>query len=612
MVDETQSFALLVNRYNPNDRKVQRLAGFDDDFFKIMDEKKQKSISFAEITEFDKLRNFNQIQNELISFKPPHNYETRVRLGNMYETDPYLQAQLKYFTQYKFGRKIKQRVIPLEIDTPTDRRESDDMVDDIVGKKKHREFKKFIAKVDEISDIYDHMRRGDIASTVYGTAAMWKTQAKKRIYLSKSDITIPVGTPVAIKPINAFQLGHIWQDRESFEPKYYEYNNQAVVLKKYNVKGYTNPKDKSDEMLDLVYREDLNKGNFIEGNIQLPFERLILLDRDNPGVTPDTYYYGMSPLVGGIPISDNIRKIDQKIYPEVNETQYAPVIIFQVDKDSMYNLDQLAKDLSVSGNKIVVNSDVTPTVVPMNNAIDSIGKEKEGFIKNWLMITGIPDPLFNQQGSTARASLELILNIWQNTKLEDERKFIADAMWWYWYRELMQVFFKGETYLDLEIKVVLEFENRKFTPFVDIAKPLTEAFTQNLLSRPEWRRTVDFADFSENPEDNTRLPSLAQQQIDMQKEQLEFQKQIQKDKLAFENKKLKVDERMSVEREKTSRIVGKAQAENGIGPNGPNNQGPNMASQQKGVNNKTNNTQERNKKTGNAKAESKTNDNKNS
>ena len=90
----------------------------------------------------------------------------------------------------------------------------------------------------------------------------------------------------------------------------------------------------------------------------LPFKRLIVFNRENPGVTPDTYQYGMSPLLPLMFHSENLRRIDQKILPELNETQYAPVGIFTVTKESSYNLEELAAQLSIAGNKIVINDDV--------------------------------------------------------------------------------------------------------------------------------------------------------------------------------------------------------------------------------------------------------------
>lgn len=592
----------MISKNNPNDRKVMHIPGtYDEKTHKIID-KNEKALSFAEILDHDQLKNFNKIQDNYISFRPLHSKDTKARLGNMFEADPYLKSQLRYLTRYKFGRKIKPRLVPLEIDDYSSREDIDKAVDSIIGVRKRTDFMKFIAKVDEISSVYDHARRGDTVSMVYGTSAFWKSLAKKPIHLPKSDITIPVGTPIHLKPINSFQLSYIHQNLETFEPEIYQYENPTQeIIKVRNADRIYNK-----EITELVYKKKIESRMDTNASpVMLKFENLLLFDRDNPGVTPDTYYYGMSPLVSGLSISENLRRIDNKILPEINETQYRPIAIFTVKKDSNYDLTALAKELSVAGNNVVVNDDVTVTQLNVTNNVASILQEKDDLIKNQLTLTGIPSPLFNQKEITTRSTLELVINIWQNTNLEDERKFLNDTMWYFWYRDLMSIFFKGEKYLDLELKVILEFENRKFTPFIDMAKPLLEMFTQNAISKKELRRATDFPEFSEDKDDNTSKPSLAQQQIDMQRKQIEATIKNQEDRLKFDKQKMQSDERMGVEREKTSRIVGKAQAENGIGP-----QGPNMASQQKGVNNKANNTQSNNKKTPN-KQTNKPTDNKN-
>lgn len=605
-VDETQSLALMVNQNNPNDRKIIHIPGtFDEKTNKIIT-KEEKTVSFAEILAYDQLKNFNKIlDNKFISFKPLHSKDTKARLGNMFEADPYLKSQLRYLTRYKFGRKIKPRLVPIEIDDYSSRAKVDEAVDNIIGVRKRKDFMQFIAKVDELSRVYDHARRGDTVSTVYGTAAFWKSKAKKSLYLPHSQITIPTGTPIALKPINSFQLSYIHQDLDTMEAKLYQYDNPAVEIVK------VSPEDKSykKEIHELVYRKKLeNRVGTVADPVMLDIDQLLIFDRDNPGVTPDTYYYGMSPLVSGLSISENLRRIDNKILPEINETQYRPIAIFSVKKDSNYDMATLAKELSVAGNNIVLNDSVEVTQLNINNNVASILQEKDDLIKNQLTLTGIPSPLFNQKEITTRSTLELVINIWQNTNLEDERKFLNDTMWYFWYRDLMSIFFKGEKYLDLELKVILEFENRKFTPFIDMAKPLLEMFTQNAISKKELRRVTDFAEFSEDEDDNTSKPSLAQQQIDMQKRQIDATIKNQEERLKLDRSKMKIDERMGLEREKTTRQMNNLQAKH---PESFQQQGQlGNSAQQKGVNNKPNNTQANNKTTPN-KQVNKPTDNKN-
>jgi hypothetical protein len=453
---------------------------------------------------FEELKSLSMVNRDksLISFKPPHDLKTRSRLGNMYESDPNVKRIIKFFTQYVMGTRIKQRIVPLQIDTPSKREDSDSEVDKILGTKKHKKFKEFISKVDELSDVFSHIRRSYQQSFVYGTAVLWKAWSSKEIETPETKVNIPIGTPIILKPVNGFQLGSIHVDVETFQPLYYEYHNQHKTIEKLRA-------DDGTAYEELVYRKDIDPfADTIQGPLMLPFSRLIVFDRENAGVTPDTYSYGMSPLLPLIFHSENIRRIDQKILPELNETQYAPVGIFTVTKESSYNLEELAAELSQSGNKIVINDDVKYQEVKINNSLDQILKEKDVLKKDLLMGTGMPSSIFNSEEMVNRSTAEITVNIFQSVTLDDERNLINDVMWKHWYRDLLAKFFKDESYLDLEIKVELEFPNRTFTPFVDKAAALQEAFLNGGITKPEWRVGIDFPPHAE---DELNIPESADQ-----------------------------------------------------------------------------------------------------
>ena len=129
-------------------------------------------------------------------------------------------------------------------------------------------------------------------------------------------------------------------------------------------------------------------------------------------------------------------------------------------------------------------------------------------IGDLLMGVGVPKSIFKSEEMTNRSTAEITVNIFQNIKLANERKFISYIMWKQWYRDLLAIFFKDEDYLDLDIKVELEFQIRTFTPFVDKAQPLQEAFLNGGITRSEWRTGIDHTPVAdEDPE----IPESADQ-----------------------------------------------------------------------------------------------------
>lgn len=438
-----------------------------------------------------KIYNVKQLTGEdLITFRPPHTQELKIALANAHESDPYLKRITGFYTDYVFGDRIKPRIVPLQIDTPKTRKENDDLVRKVITKKEHERFMKLVTAVNYMADIESHMRDIWQQSYVFGTAAAWKTLSLVEVLNPKRNIRIPIKTPVKIKPLDGFYLTNIHQDVDTFDPKYYEYNNPNVTL---------------DEVLTVerepILEISLRANTKLRGQATfLPYERLIIVKRQNIGTTPNTYYYGISPILPCLYISENIRRIDEKILPEMNEGSYAGVGIFSVPEDSKYDIDQLAIDLATAGTRIVLNSEITYTPIPVDFKLDQMINQKISLIKSEMMALGVPESLFFPM-NTNRSILEILINIWQNVDLKKERDLLTNVMWKYWYKDLMQISFPDEELIDLSLSVQLEFRNKSFAGFIDKAAPTLEAFKLGVLNKQESRENLDFDAFSEYDEE---------------------------------------------------------------------------------------------------------------
>ena len=440
-----------------------------------------------------------------ISFDPPHTQNLKMSLANAIEADPYLKNLLAYQTQYIFSDEIKPRCIAWQTDIPETREESDDLVDKIIGKKKREDYLRFCTTVDRISGVYAHAKRIYPQSYVFGQAAGWKTLSLKELNVNRKGfkLTIPEKTPVFIKPIDGYYLQKIRQDMDTFNPVFYEYHNPSVHLAEVRT-------EEGEKILELSLRGNSNLSSI---ETLLPYDRLLLFTRPNIGTTPNTWYYGVSSIMPTISNSENLRRIDEKILPELNEGQYAGVGIFTIEEDSQYDLDELANDLSKAGTRIVLDKGVTYQEIKIENNMSGILEEKQSLIKSHAMTLGIPETLLFP-GETNRSIMELIINVWQSVRLEDERKIIRDTMWLHWYKDLMSIFFEGEDLIDLAIGVDLEFKNKSFTPFVDKAEQLLNMHLANAITRKELRMATDFAPYPEKevpPEPPMQDPMMQKQ-----------------------------------------------------------------------------------------------------
>ena len=428
----------------------------------------------------------------LISFRPPHSQELKTSLANAHESDPYMKRITGFYTDYTFGDNIKPVLTPLQLDKPRSKKENDDLVRKIITKTEHEGFMKFIAAVNYISKIDSAMKTIWHQSYPFGMAAGWKTLSlKDMISIRKgSGVRIPLGTPVKIKPLDGFYLTHIHQDVDTFDPVFYEYlNPNATLTTVENAKG--------EDVIELSYRANSKLRNQFN---MLPWERLIIVKRPNIGTTPNTSVYGVSPILPSLYISENIRRIDEKILPELNEGSYAGVGIFMVQEDSKYDIDKLAQDLSTAGTRIVMNEEIKYEPIEVDFNMQHILEQKTSLIKSELLSLGLPESIFFPT-NTNRSVLEILINIWQNVDLQKERELLNDVMWEYWYKDLMNIFFEDESLLDLHLTIKLEFKNKSFAGFIDKAAPTIEGFKYGLLNKGEARENMDQDELDDSDEE---------------------------------------------------------------------------------------------------------------
>ena len=430
--------------------------------------------------------------DNLLSFRPPHTQELKTSLANAHESDPYMKRITGFYTDYTFGDRIRPIVMPLMVDPPKSKDENDDMVRKVISKTEHEGFVKFISDVDYMSNIYSVLKGIWHQSYVFGMAAAWKTLSLKELVSVRkgNKVRIPLGTPIDFKPIDGFYLTYIHQDVDTFKPKFYEYlNPNATLTTVFNVNN--------EPVTELSLRPNTKINN---QNNMLPWERLLIVKRPNIGTTPNTSVYGVSPILPSLYISENVRRIDEKILPELNEGSYAGVGIFSVAEDSKYDIDKLAQDLSTAGTRIVMNEEITYTPIQVDFDMQHILDQKTSLIKSELLALGLPESIFFPT-NTNRSVLEILINIWQNVDLQKERDTLNTTIWNYWYKDLMNIFFPNEELLDLAITVNLEFKNKTFAGFVDKAAPTIEAFKYGLLNKQEARENIDQEELDDSGEE---------------------------------------------------------------------------------------------------------------
>lgn len=440
----------------------------------------------------------------------PYPQAYKARLGNAYCFDYAVRGAVSTLIHYVLGRDLKSTVYPITRDSLTNQEEVDAALsaaglsaDEVKG------LQSFIDTVDEVTELKTKLRGAMSQAYVYGRSALWikRATAESETVQELADVGYKEDVPTQLLLLNAFYLGQVTVDPDTSEPTSVNYQNGGIFGKD----SYGKPLKAYD----------------------MPISEIVYFPREDYHMTPANLNYGLSALQTILPVSEVNRRLNERVFPEINTSMWAGSGIIQFQGLNQGDMQTFTDEMMKAGNWKATNQQFQLHEYKLQVPGDFLLNQRDRNVRQELMQLRVPSFLMNFEDVTNRATTELIASVWQETVLEAERDWLRDILWKYWYRPLMELYFPDKQFLYIRAKVILEFQSIDFSSLIEKAVSISNLVASNIISVREGREMLKLPPFppdqidaidqaqkvlNENPDMMQRAQDQQQQQQDQQQQ----------------------------------------------------------------------------------------------
>lgn len=446
--------------------------------------------------------------------------ELKMAIVNAYESDPYLQSMLEIINLYTLAGDISAELYPKNFQNFSTKEDTMKELHEYVEEEKVKKFNDFINMVDDQNYLWDLVPIANIQRKVFGVSLTWKMLHDQEITDKKMKINFPAGTPLKLKVLDPYYIDQVYIDRETQSVTHYKYTDPNMILVPPQSQ-YIIPEDKRKKAIpNLNYKifntvkqdeiPDLKNVSRL-GEMKLPVSQMLVFINTNNQITPNTFGYGSSDVLPILALSSNTRRINEKILPQINETQYLGVGIIKVRSDSNVDMEKLRERINKAGGRFATNADVEYVEIKSEFDMKGTLDQRQYNIRNMLMKFQIPSPMFNFEEITNKATIDTVVTFLGKV-IEKERKYIERTLEQQWYRPLMNLYFDDIKYLNLRVKVKLNFPPIDFTSLSEKVTAFMSTYQASVTTKPETRTAIGLEPF---PREEDKDQDLAFPQMQM-------------------------------------------------------------------------------------------------
>lgn len=411
-------------------------------------------------------------------YTDPYPREYKARLGNSYAFDYAIRGAVSTLIHYVLGRELKSTVYPITRDSLKDQQQVDDALSAAgLNQQEVKDLQAFIDTVDEVTELKTKLRGAMAQSYVYGRSALWIKRATAEVENTEelAKVGYTEGVPTQLLLLNAFYLGQVTVDPDTSEPTHITYES-----------GHIFGKDQHGKPLKQY---------------EMPITELVYFPREDYHMTPANLNYGLSPLQAILPVSEVNRRLNERVFPEINTSQWAGSGIIQFQGLNQGDMESFTNEMMKAGNWKATNQQFTLHEYKLDVPGDFLLNQRDRNVRQELMQLRVPSFLMNFEDVTNRATTELVASVWQETVLEAERDWLRDILWKYWYRPLMELYFPDKEFLYIRAKVMLEFQSIDFSSLIEKAVAISNLVASNIISVREGREMLKLPPFPEDQQD---------------------------------------------------------------------------------------------------------------
>lgn len=474
-----------------------------------------RNIGFAGILS-DYTKRTSRARVQPTQFIPNYTQEYKARLANCWEFDHVVRGAINVLIEYVFGRNMKSTLYPVSRDMLSTQEEvTQALVDAGISLQEQEQVQKFIDKVDLACELEEQSKAAMTQSIVFGSSALWIERAKADILDSElAGYGFKEGTPTQLKPLSSYYLWQTKVDPNTWEVREIEYLDGQIF-------GI-------DPQTQRAYDK-----------YPVPIEEIVYFPRNNYHVPPNTYSYGFSDVQPILALSEANRRINEEILNEINTAMWAGSGIWQFQglgtEEMQVFIDQMEPGLHQA-----INQNVSFQEIKLQYDIAGLLEQRDRNTKQILMMLNVPGVVlqYSDIGSTARATAEVAVEVWQATKLEAERNWLRNTLHKYWYTPLLKHYFAseqdpeipqaGKEFIELKAKIMLEFKSIDFSSVNEKIAGLLQLRDRAIISDKEVREAIRYPPFPPDQAEQMDKNREIMAEVQVQEKQLSLQEQQQR------------------------------------------------------------------------------------
>jgi hypothetical protein len=434
-------------------------------------------------------------QNDPKRFIAVYNDEYNNRLANAWEFDYTIRGAINRLVFFILGKtdSIKTTLYPNireqiqsefqaknELAKVRILRSADEIADQLMGsqfsEQEQLDLQEFIDNTDRVTRLYPSLQKPLKSSYIFGRSALWIQKTPDGIL----DLKMPAGSPLALKPLNSRYLGQVKINTVNWNISEVEYNDPQAKM--------TKDGDPNKEFKDDGGAAQQNSSG--DSTTWLPIEDLIYFTRDDDNIVGDSLHYGLSTVQTILALSEENRRINQRVMPEIHESMWGGSALWTFPGWSSADITTFLATIK-PGKNITVNSpDVSVENIALQYDEANLLSVRDSNEKKILGAFGVPDFLLNIKAASAQKTMGDELIAFQESIIESERAWIRDILDEYWYRRLLNTYFPEDQYIHIKLKVVTEFKNISFESFFEKALALETLVSNKLMTQKEARELL--------------------------------------------------------------------------------------------------------------------------
>lgn len=458
---------------------------------------KSGSTSISTLPEYIPTKNNLKIKQDYIVLKPFYNDDYLNRCSNAYLFDDVINSAIERLAFFTLGTsdEIRSVLYPESLRPITSELEAKNaimeldiiktgidiagsIVNNHLSEQEIKDFETFIHYTDKNCKLGTFLKKNYRASHVFGRSASYIEKTPVEI----PSLNLPVDTPIGLKPLKPMHLGNVAINPDNWEIMAVEYKDPKVTFKEY---------------ADIGIKQLGQSGNVpFDQSTQpkyLDSENLLYFVRNNNNMMrdEDDFFFGHSTIQSIMPLSEESRRLNQIVIPQLNQSHWAGTGIWFFNNWTVEQMDKFLSKIKPGGHIGVPQKDITFQEMQLKYDYPGLIQLRNELKKGILTAFGLPSFLMNFEEVTNRATAQTVVIGFNESTIQSERSWITDILDEQWYPRLFKLFYPDDEFIHIKLKMVTDYKNINFESFLQKAVATVSLFEKGMMTLTECRELMN-------------------------------------------------------------------------------------------------------------------------